>query len=88
EVETLMNLMHDKLEALVEKRDMVNHYGIRVQILGDLGLLPERVRKAAERAMAFSKDNDKAVLNICAPYTATQEIVNAVKGVITEKAEE
>ncbi|KAH9304792.1 hypothetical protein KI387_009196, partial [Taxus chinensis] len=88
EVETLMNLMHDKLEALIEKESLVNQYGIRVQILGDLGLLPERVRKAAERAMAFSKGNDKAVLNICAPYTATQEIVNAVEGVITEKAEE
>ncbi|KAH9307128.1 hypothetical protein KI387_043800 [Taxus chinensis] len=35
EVETLMNLMHDKLEALIEKESRVNQYKIRVQILGD-----------------------------------------------------
>ncbi|KAH9330228.1 hypothetical protein KI387_002336 [Taxus chinensis] len=87
EVETLMNLMHEKLEVLIEKESLVNQYGIRVQILGDLTLLPERVRKAADKAMAFSKDNDKAVLNIFAPYTATQEIVKAVEGAITDKVE-
>uniref|UniRef100_A0A0C9S8B4 Alkyl transferase n=1 Tax=Wollemia nobilis TaxID=56998 RepID=A0A0C9S8B4_9CONI len=87
EVDTLMNMMQEKLEALIEKESMVNQYGIRVQILGDLSLLPERVRRAAERAMEFSKGNDRAVLNICAPYTATNEIAKAVEGVVV-RAEE
>ncbi|GLJ27263.1 hypothetical protein SUGI_0534960 [Cryptomeria japonica] len=82
EVETLMNLMQEKLELLIEKGSIVNKYGIRVQIIGDLSLFPQHVREAAERAMAFSRNNDRAVLNICAPYTGTQEIAQAVEGVI------
>eukprot|EP01018_Ginkgo_biloba_P006570 Gb_12861 [translate_table: standard] len=84
EVDILMNLMHEKLEALIEKESLVRQYGIRVQLLGDLSLLPERVRKAADKAMLFTKDNNKAVLNICAPYTSTQEIVKAVQDVRDE----
>eukprot|EP01018_Ginkgo_biloba_P006568 Gb_12863 [translate_table: standard] len=84
EVDFLMNLMHEKLESLIEKESLVRQYGIRVQLLGDLSLLPERVRKAAEKAMLVTKDNNKAVLNICAPYTSTQEIVKAVQEVTDE----
>ncbi|GLJ27264.1 hypothetical protein SUGI_0534970 [Cryptomeria japonica] len=82
EVETLMNLMQEKLELLIEKESMVKTYGIRVQIMGDLSLFPQRVREAADRAMAFSRNNDTAFLNICAPYTGTQEIAQAVEGVM------
>lgn len=81
EVAVLMNLMQEKLEALIEKESMVNKYGIRVQILGELNLLPEHVRRAAVKAMAVTKENDRAVLNICAPYTSTREIVRAVEDV-------
>eukprot|EP01018_Ginkgo_biloba_P006572 Gb_12860 [translate_table: standard] len=84
EVDTLMNLMQEKLEALIEKETLVRQYGIRVQLLGDLRLLPEHVRKAAEKAMLVTKDNNKAVLNICAPYTSTQEIAKAVQEVRDE----
>ncbi|GLJ27266.1 hypothetical protein SUGI_0534990 [Cryptomeria japonica] len=82
EVDTLMNLMKEKLDLLVEKESMVNKYGIRVQIIGDISLFPQNVRESAERAMAFSRNNDKAILNICAPYTGTQEIAKAVEGVL------
>jgi len=81
EVATLMNLMQEKLEALIQKESMVTEYGIRVQILGELSLLPESVRRAAEEAMAISQGNEKAILNIFAPYTSTQEIVKAVENV-------
>lgn len=84
EVETLMNLMKEKLDLLVEKESMVNKYGIRVQLIGDISLFPQNVRESAERAMAFSRNNDKAILNICAPYTGSQEIAKAVEDVLKE----
>ena len=40
EVETLMNLMKEKLDLLFEKESMVNKYGIRVQLIGDISLFP------------------------------------------------
>ncbi|GLJ27261.1 hypothetical protein SUGI_0534940 [Cryptomeria japonica] len=77
-----LGIKYEKLELLIEKGSIVNKYGIRVQIIGDLSLFPQHVREAAERAMAFSRNNDRAVLNICAPYTGTQEIAQAIEGVI------
>lgn len=84
EVATLMNLMQEKLEAVIQKESMVTEYGIRVQILGELSLLPDRVRRAAEKAMAMSQGNEKVILNIFAPYTSTHEIVKAVENVCHE----
>lgn len=84
EVEMLMNLMQEKLQTLIEKESIVREYGIRVQVVGNLSLLPEHVRRTAEEVMAATKDSDKAVLNIFAPYTSTQEIVRAVEDVCQE----
>eukprot|EP01018_Ginkgo_biloba_P037300 Gb_25062 [translate_table: standard] len=84
EVVALMDLMQQKLEILVQKESLVNKFGIRLQFLGNLELLPERVRNAAEKAMAATKVNDRAVLSVCVAYTSTQEIVHAVQGVCND----
>ncbi|TXG63807.1 hypothetical protein EZV62_010801 [Acer yangbiense] len=47
--------------------------------LGNLNLLSEPVRLAAERAMLATAKNSKAFLSICVAYTSTNEILNAVK---------
>lgn len=80
EVGTIMDLMQRKLEALLEKESLVNQFGVRVHFPGNLGLLPNGVRRAAEKVMAVTKLNDRAVLNVCVAYTSTEEIVHAVQG--------
>ena len=40
-VAMLMNLMHQKLEVLIDKERMVTKYGIQLQILAELSLLPQ-----------------------------------------------
>uniref|UniRef100_A0A0D6R8S6 Alkyl transferase n=1 Tax=Araucaria cunninghamii TaxID=56994 RepID=A0A0D6R8S6_ARACU len=79
EVDALMDLMQHKLEALLEKESLVNQAGIRVRLLGNLELLPERVRHAAEKVMVRTMPNSKAILNVCVAYTSTEEIVHAVQ---------
>lgn len=79
EVSALMDLMQTKLEALIEKQGLASEYGIRVQILGDLSLLPHGARIAAEKAMAVTRKNSSAVLNLCISYTATHEIVQSIQ---------
>ncbi|KAL2927428.1 Dehydrodolichyl diphosphate synthase 6 [Bienertia sinuspersici] len=54
-------------------------YGVRVHFAGDLKLLDEFVRLAAEKDMAASACNSKAVLSICIAYTSTNEIMNVVQ---------
>ncbi|KAI5067185.1 hypothetical protein GOP47_0017713 [Adiantum capillus-veneris] len=79
EVSALMDLMQSKLEILVEKQGLASEYGIRVQVLGDLNLLPEAVRMAAEKAMAVTRSNSSLVLNLCISYTSTHEIVHSIQ---------
>ncbi|KAE7997815.1 hypothetical protein FH972_002417 [Carpinus fangiana] len=88
EVQSLMDLMQEKIEGLIKEESIVNRYGVRVHFLGNLKLLSEPVRLAAERAMMATANNSKAVLSICVAYTSTNEIVHAVQKSCEEKWEE
>mmetsp|Transcript_65718 Transcript_65718/g.161806 ORF Transcript_65718/g.161806 Transcript_65718/m.161806 type:complete len:440 (+) Transcript_65718:251-1570(+) len=74
EVDSLMCLAADKLDELVCEHGFLEKNQIRVQVLGDLALLPERVQRAASRAMRLSKHHKRAILNICLSYTSRQEM--------------
>ncbi|KAF5741890.1 hypothetical protein HS088_TW10G00898 [Tripterygium wilfordii] len=88
EVQSLMDLMQEKIEGLIEKESIVNRYGVRVYFIGNLKLLTEPVRLAADRAMLATAKNSKAVLSICVAYTSTNEIVHGVQKACEEKYDE
>lgn len=88
EVQSTMQLIHEKIEALIEKESIVNRYGVRVHFIGNLKLLSEPVKLAAERAMKATSHNSKAVLLICIAYTSTDEIAHAVEESCKEKLDE
>ncbi|KAI3734322.1 hypothetical protein L6452_13788 [Arctium lappa] len=79
EVQSLMDLMEEKIEGLIKEESIVNQYGVRVYFIGNLKLLSKPVRLAAERAMDATAKNSKAVLSICIAYTSTDEILHAVE---------
>ncbi|XP_068321127.1 dehydrodolichyl diphosphate synthase CPT3-like [Pyrus communis] len=85
EVQSLMDLMQEKIEGLIKEESIVNRYGVRVHFIGNLKLLSEPVRSAAERAMAATANNSRGVLSICIAYTSTDEIVHAVQESCEEK---
>lgn len=88
EVQSLMDLMQEKIEGLIKEESIVNRYGVRVHFIGNLKLLSEPVRSAAERAMAATANNSRGVLSICIAYTSTDEIVHAVQESCEEKLDE
>ncbi|KAM0975149.1 hypothetical protein ACFX13_018506 [Malus domestica] len=88
EVQILMDLLQEKIEGLLERESIVNQYGIRVCFIGNLKLLNESVRDAAERAMKATANNSKAVLLICVAYSSRDEIVHAVQESCYEKRNE
>ncbi|GAY63860.1 hypothetical protein CUMW_229080 [Citrus unshiu] len=88
EVQSLMELMQEKIDDLIKEESIVNRFGLRIYFIGNLKLLSEPVRLAAEKAMLATAKNSKAVLCICVAYTSTNEIVNAVKESIEEKWDE
>ncbi|KAH7577663.1 hypothetical protein JRO89_XS01G0282100 [Xanthoceras sorbifolium] len=88
EIQSLMELLQEKLEGLIKEESIVNLYGVRVLFIGNLKLLSEPVRLAAEKAMLATAKNSKAILSICVAYTSTNEILNAVKESCDEKWDE
>ncbi|WCJ32809.1 Undecaprenyl pyrophosphate synthetase family protein [Euphorbia peplus] len=88
EVKELMDLMLEKMEELLREGSIVHQYGIRVYFIGNLKLLSEPVRIAAEKVMKDTANNNKCTLLICIAYTSRDEIVNAVRESCTSKLAE
>lgn len=85
EVQSVMDLMQERIEQLISTESTLSQYGVRVHFIGDLKLLSPPVRVAAERAMLVTACNTKAVLSICVAYTSTNEIMHAVEESCVEK---
>ncbi|KAJ2935009.1 hypothetical protein H1R20_g2090, partial [Candolleomyces eurysporus] len=79
EVEALMELAEKKLLELCQHGDLLDQYGVRLNVVGRKQLLPERVQEAVERAENLTRSNSRAILNICMPYTSRDEITTAVE---------
>ncbi|PWA49660.1 Di-trans-poly-cis-decaprenylcistransferase-like protein [Artemisia annua] len=79
EVQTLMELMEEKIERLINDEIIVSQYGVKVRFIGNLKLLSKSARLAAERAMDATSMNNNIVLSICVAYTSTDEILHAVQ---------
>lgn len=79
EVHKLMELLQEKINSLLNSESIVHQYGIRVHFIGNLNLLKESVRVAAEKAMKATAHNNQAVLSICIAYTSTNEILYAME---------
>ncbi|MCL7034621.1 hypothetical protein MKW94_001229 [Papaver nudicaule] len=85
EVKYVMDLMVEKIEELLKEESIVNSYGVRLHFIGNLKLLSEKARAAAEKAMAATAKNNNVVLLICVAYSSTDEILNAVQESYNEK---
>ncbi|CAF2157400.1 unnamed protein product, partial [Brassica napus] len=79
EVRSLMDLMLEKIKSLLDKESIVHEYGIHVYFIGNLALLSDQVRAAAEEVMEATSERSGVVLLVCVAYNSTDEIVQAVK---------
>lgn len=74
-MQILIKYIDDQLNKLVTQ-------GVKINILGDISALPEKVIQKIEYAMDSTKDNDKLILNIAINYGSRQEILRAVNTAI------
>ncbi|KIM39468.1 hypothetical protein M413DRAFT_446971 [Hebeloma cylindrosporum] len=82
EVSALMKLAEEKLVELTENGDILDEYGVRLNVIGKTELLPESVQKAVRRAEDRTRHNNRAIFNLCMPYTSRDEITTAVQSCI------
>ncbi|KAF9419732.1 cis-prenyltransferase [Podila epigama] len=82
QVETLMELAKIKLAELCEQSEMVRQYGIGIRVLGNVSLLPKDVQEVIHKAVELTKHNNRAILNMCFPYTSRDELSMATRSLV------
>ena len=87
EVSDLLRLFEERTRELIEGPD-VHENGIRVRYLGKTDLLPESLRQAIDEVEHLTRDYDKFHLNIAMAYGGRQEITDAFRQYLTDRASE
>lgn len=63
EVNALMEIAKIKLHQLCQHGDLLDRYGVKLHVLGQLDLVREDVREVIDEAIEITKDNQKYVDN-------------------------
>ncbi|EGW31157.1 uncharacterized protein SPAPADRAFT_63072 [Spathaspora passalidarum NRRL Y-27907] len=84
EVKWLMDLAKSKFRQINNHGELCEEYGVKVRILGNKSLLPDDVLEILNETEEISKNNTRAVLNVCFPYTSRDEITHSVRETVRE----
>jgi undecaprenyl diphosphate synthase len=83
EVEFLLGLVH---RVLMEELESLRQAGVRLQFIGQLGMLPASLRKAISHAELETADNSGLHFTIALSYGGRQDITNAVQEIARQVA--
>ena len=59
EVDALLKLAKEKFERLIQEKDRLEAHGVKVNVLGNLNLLPEDLHALVEKAMSITQNHSK-----------------------------
>lgn len=76
EIDTLMNLL---IKYLKKETTSLHANGVKINIIGDMEPLSEKVKFEVKKSIEETKNNSKLTLNIALNYGSRQEIVKAFK---------
>lgn len=79
-----MDMAKVKLSQLAQHGDLLDRYGASVRILGQRDLLKPDVIVAMDKAVDMTQHNDKAVLNVCVPYTSHDEMTSSIRDTVID----
>lgn len=79
EVNALMKLCGEKLRGMCERDSLIQRYGMRVRVVGDLRRLSAELREDIARAEQMTAHNSSATLTVCFAYTSRYEIAEAMR---------
>lgn len=81
EVDALMKLL---VQYLTNEVEGLHQNGVVLRILGDITALPNLVQEKIYEAIDLTKDNKGIVLNVAFNYGGRDEIVRAVKSIVSD----
>lgn len=79
EVQALMNLLHN---VIGEELNNLNKQNIKLKVIGDLSLIPEKTKKSLELATSQTSKNKGLNLILAINYSGKWDILNATKTII------
>ncbi|QLL34444.1 hypothetical protein HG536_0G03060 [Torulaspora globosa] len=82
EVDHLMRLAREKIRQIAEHGELAERYGVRVKVIGDLTRLPKSVYEDVIETTEMTKNNTRATLNICFPYTSREEMLHSIRTLV------
>jgi len=85
ERDPLFDLVAEKLREFGDA-DSVHENEVCVRVIGDRGMLPERVRSAARYAEEQTRGYDEFVLNVALAYGGRNELLHAARDVVDDVA--
>lgn len=59
EVDALLALAKEKFERLIDEKDRLQEQGVRVNVIGNLTLLPQDLQDLVKKATSLTKDNSR-----------------------------
>ena len=83
ELATLSDLYESGFLALCDDRE-IHRDRVRCKAVGQIRLLPARVISAIDAAEKATKDYDDLVFTVCLAYGARQELVDAIKNILSD----
>lgn len=84
EINWLMQLGKTKFKHVIGNGEMCERFGVQIRVLGDLSLLPTDVRDVLLEAQEITKNNERAILNVCWSYTSREDMTHSIKDIINE----
>ncbi len=76
EVDALMNLL---VKTLLEEIEELKSNGVRLNVIGNLDLLPLKAQDLLKKSLSITEKNTKINLTLALSYSARWEIANAAK---------
>ncbi len=83
ELATLFDLYESGFLELCDDRE-IHRDRVRCKVVGQMHLLPPRVITAIDAAEKATKDYDNLVFTVCLAYGARQELVDAIKSILSD----
>jgi undecaprenyl diphosphate synthase len=76
EVKALMQLLGQYLKSEIEN---LHKNGIALRVIGNIEQLPEKLQRELQRAIEYTRNNTKMILNVALSYSGRAEIIRAVR---------
>ena len=73
EVDELLKLAQEKFERLIEEKDRLAEHGVRVNVIGNLSLLPTDMQLLVEKATSLTRKNQRYIMPFCINFLIWEE---------------